>query len=225
MRAVTRRKSEYDEQYNEMYNEQNTEPNLGPNREVDNETNIDPVDHVENTDKELVQIQRHGRCVQGVSCTGADMPGTSKVRHNVSADDSDNTTTWVIPRADSYSAVRRDKGKYFQVRSFVSEHSCPFEEIHRHQRQASAVIIREVVAPRLQQQDGRLMRPKDIIADMKTMYGIQIMYSKAHQALHYALSLTYGTHEETFQLLPSFGYMLEQQNPSTIIDLQCADNG
>ncbi|KAK3225081.1 hypothetical protein Dsin_004943 [Dipteronia sinensis] len=31
------------------------------------------------------------------------MPGTSEVRHNVSADDSVNTTTWVIPGADSYS--------------------------------------------------------------------------------------------------------------------------
>ena len=69
------------------------------------------------------------------------------------------------------------------------------------------------------------MRPKDIIGDMKTMYGIQIMYSKAHDALQYALSLTYGTHEESFQLLPSFAYVLEQQNLGTIIDLQCADDG
>ncbi|KAK3218369.1 hypothetical protein Dsin_012339 [Dipteronia sinensis] len=69
------------------------------------------------------------------------------------------------------------------------------------------------------------MPPKDIIANMKTMYGIQIMYSKAHQALHYALSPTYGTHEETFKLLPSFGYVLEQPNPGTITDLQCADDG
>ncbi|KAK3211410.1 hypothetical protein Dsin_016116 [Dipteronia sinensis] len=235
----------YNEQYNEMYNEENTEPNLGPNQEVDNEANIDMVDHVENTDEDHVQIQRRGRRVEGVSCTGADMSCTSEVRHNVSADDSDNTTTWVIPGADSYSfgigrsttlvaeeptsmiykAVRRDEGTYFQVKSFVNEHSCPLEEIHRCHRQASAVIIGEVVAPRLQQQDGHLMRPKDIIADMKIMYGIQIMYSKAYQALYYALSLTYGTHEETFQLLPYFGYVLEQQNPCTITDLQCTDDG
>ncbi|KAK2639067.1 hypothetical protein Ddye_026862 [Dipteronia dyeriana] len=69
------------------------------------------------------------------------------------------------------------------------------------------------------------MRLKDIIVDMKTMYGIQILYSKAHQALHYALSLTYRTHEKSFQLLPSFGYVLEQQNPSTTTDLQCDEDG
>ncbi|KAK2635404.1 hypothetical protein Ddye_030196 [Dipteronia dyeriana] len=119
----------------------------------------------------------------------------------------------------------RDEATYFQVRSFINEHTCPLEEIHRHHRQASAIIIGEVVAPRLQQQDGRLMRPKDIITDMKTMYGIQIMYSKAHQDLDYALSLTYGTYEKSFQLLPSFSYMLEQQNPGMIADLQCDENG
>jgi hypothetical protein len=122
-------------------------------------------------------------------------------------------------------AVRSEEGTYFQVRSFVNEHTCPLEEVHRRHRQASAATIGEVVAPRLQQADGRLMRPKDIIVDMKTMYGIQIMYSKAHDALQYALSLTYGTHEESFQLLPSFAYVLEQQNPGTITDLQCDDHG
>ncbi|KAK2633791.1 hypothetical protein Ddye_028583 [Dipteronia dyeriana] len=121
-------------------------------------------------------------------------------------------------------AVRRDEATYFQVRSFINEHTCPLEEIHRCHRQASAVIIGEVVAPKLQQHDGQLMRPKDIIADMKTIYGIQIMYSKAHQALDYALSLTYGTHEESFQLLLSFGYVLEPQNPGTITNLQCDEN-
>ncbi|KAK2647864.1 hypothetical protein Ddye_015353 [Dipteronia dyeriana] len=51
-------------------------------------------------------------------------------------------------------AVRRDEGTYFQVRSFINEHTCPLEEIHCRHRQASAIIIREVIAPRLQQQDG-----------------------------------------------------------------------
>ncbi|KAK2645220.1 hypothetical protein Ddye_020415 [Dipteronia dyeriana] len=67
-------------------------------------------------------------------------------------------------------AVRRDEATYFQVRSFVNEHTCPLEEIHYCYQQASAVIIGKVVAPRFQHQDGRLMRPKDIISDMKTMY-------------------------------------------------------
>ncbi|KAK3220197.1 hypothetical protein Dsin_014167 [Dipteronia sinensis] len=76
------------------------------------------------------------------------MPGTSEVRHNVSADDSDNATMWVIPGADSYSFG--------------------------------------------------IGRSSTLVAEENT---------------------------KTFQLLPSFGYVLEQQNPGTITDLQCADDG
>ena len=67
------------------------------------------------------------------------------------------------------------------------------------------------------------MCPRDIIADMKSMYGIQLLYSKAHTSLQYALELTYGTHEESFQLLPSFAYVLEELNNGTIMDIQCID--
>ncbi|KAK2651343.1 hypothetical protein Ddye_011199 [Dipteronia dyeriana] len=51
------------------------------------------------------------------------------------------------------------------------------------------------------------------------------MYSKAHQALDFKLSLTYRTHEETFQPLSSFGYVLEQKNPGTFTDLQYDEDG
>ena len=54
-------------------------------------------------------------------------------------------------------AVIREEGTYFQVRSFVNKYSFPLEEIHRRHRQASAVTIGEVVAPRLQQTDSPLM--------------------------------------------------------------------
>ncbi|KAK2642063.1 hypothetical protein Ddye_023826 [Dipteronia dyeriana] len=290
---------QYNHQYNEIYNdinnEQNTTPNVGPIHEVDNECNFNLVDNIENNedDEEPVQMETCVRCVHIFSSSAPDITGTSEVQANVTPDDSDNATTWVIPGVESYSfgmggsrnlvedeptsmiykgqffptkkdlkrlvghfvmrqifewkvkrskkttlhlvcltenctwklrAVRRDEETYFQVRCFINEHTCPLEEIHRHHPQASVVIIGEVIAPKLQQQDGRLMRPKDIIADMKSIYGIQIMYNKEHATLNYALSLTYGTHEETFQLLPSFGYVLEQKNPDTITDLHCNED-
>ena len=59
------------------------------------------VDDLQNVDEEPAEIQTRGRHVQGVN--SPDMPGTSDVRHNVTTFDSDNTTTWVIPGADSYS--------------------------------------------------------------------------------------------------------------------------
>ncbi|KAK2644686.1 hypothetical protein Ddye_019881 [Dipteronia dyeriana] len=236
---------QYNHQYNEMYNERNNERNNEPHNlpinEVANEPNLHPVHNVANNDvdKEPFERERRARHVHRCSSTAVHIAGTSEVwpddlkrlagnftmRHNFEwkVKRSNKTTLHLVCLMENcmwkLRAIRRDEVTYFQVRSFINEHTCPLEKIHRRHRQASAVIIGEVVAPRLQQQDGRLMRPKDIIADMKIMYGIQIMYSKAHQALDYALSLTYGTHEESFQLLPSFGYVLEQQNSGTITDL------
>ncbi|KAI9154603.1 hypothetical protein LWI28_028690 [Acer negundo] len=83
------------EQYNEMNNY--------PNHEVDNEANNKQVNDLENVDEEPTQIQTQGRHVQGVSCTVPNMHGISKVRHNITVFDSDNTITWVILKADSYS--------------------------------------------------------------------------------------------------------------------------
>ncbi|KAK2664855.1 hypothetical protein Ddye_003429 [Dipteronia dyeriana] len=80
------------------------------------------------------------------------------------------------------------------VRSFINEHTCPLEEIHRSHRQASAVIIGEVVTPRLQQQDSRLTRPNNIIVDMKTMHGIQIMYIRGFQRCMRQVIIVHGTH-------------------------------
>ncbi|KAI9199116.1 hypothetical protein LWI28_027711 [Acer negundo] len=63
--------------------------------------------------------------------------------------------------------------------------------------QASVVIIGEVIAPRFQQHDDRLMRPKDIIADMKTMYDIQVMYRSSIRGFRRCMRpviLVDGTH-------------------------------
>ncbi|KAK2642469.1 hypothetical protein Ddye_024232 [Dipteronia dyeriana] len=243
---------QYNEMYNDMNNERNNEPHNLLIHEVANEPNLHPVYNVANNeeDEELFEMERCVRRVRHVhrcSSTTVHIVGTSEVQSAVTPADSDNARTWVIPEAESYSfgmggsrnLVEDEptsmiyKGQFFPTKKdlkrlaghFAMRHNFEWKEIHRRHRQASEVIIGELVAPRLQQHDGRLMRPKDIIADMKTMYGIQIMYSKAYQALDYALSLTYGMHEESFQLLPSFGYVLEQQNPRTITNLQCNENG
>ncbi|KAK2651509.1 hypothetical protein Ddye_011365 [Dipteronia dyeriana] len=191
---------QYNEQYNEFYNKmnnhQNTEQNLGPIHE------------------DLKRLVGHFTTWQNFEWK---------------AKRSNKTTLHLVCWMDNYTwklrAIGRDEWMYFQVTSFVNEHTCSLEEIHCRHRQASVVIIGEVVAPRLQQHDGRLMHPKDIIVDMKSMHDIQILYSKAHQALHCVLSLTYGTHEESLQLLSSFGYVFEQQNPGIITDLQCDEDG
>ncbi|KAK4851991.1 hypothetical protein QYF36_020100 [Acer negundo] len=235
---------------NEQYNEQNNYPNPEVDNKANNEQVNDRVDDLQNVDEDPAQIETRDSYSFAIDTTstlatpeprtmiykGQFFPSKKDLKRLVGHFAMHHNFEWKVKRSNKTTlhlvciidvctwklrAVRRDEGTYFQVRSFVNEHSCPLEEIHRRHQQASIVIIGKVVAPRLQQHDGRLMRPKDVIADMKNLYGIQIMYSKAHDGLQYALSLTNGTHEEAFQLLPSFAYVLEQQNSGTIIDLQC----
>ncbi|XP_017972536.1 PREDICTED: uncharacterized protein LOC108661153 [Theobroma cacao] len=47
-------------------------------------------------------------------------------------------------------------------------------------------------------------------------WGLECLYGKAWQAKEYAKKLVFGPPEESFQLLPSYFYMLEQENPDTI---------
>ncbi|KAK2656450.1 hypothetical protein Ddye_009502 [Dipteronia dyeriana] len=199
----------------------------------------------EEEDEEPIQTERHARRVHICSSSVVGIAGTSEVRPNITEADSDNAITkndlkrlvghsamrhnfeWKVKRSNKTTLhlVCLTDNCMWKLRAVMRDEMTYFQEIHRRHRQASAIIIGEVAPPRLQQQDGRLMRPKDIIVDMKTIYGIQIMCNKAYQALDYALSLTYGTHEEIFQLLPSFGYVLEEKNPGTITDLQCDEDG
>ncbi|WRX12261.1 zinc finger protein [Theobroma cacao] len=60
------------------------------------------------------------------------------------------------------------------------------------------------------------LRPKDIICEMRVQWGFECLYGKAWQAKEYAERLVFGPSEESFQLLPSYFYMLEQENPSTV---------
>ncbi|KAH7568180.1 hypothetical protein JRO89_XS07G0253400 [Xanthoceras sorbifolium] len=87
------------------------------------------------------------------------------------------------------------------VRGFVKHHTCPLKEVHRRYKNACAVTIGEVVALRLQHYSGHIMILKDIITDMKKMYGIQLLYGKAHSALEHVLTLTYR-HASKVELHP-----------------------
>ena len=67
---------------------------------------------------------------------------------------------------------------------------------------------------------GRVIRPMDVIGEMKSTYGMEILYSKAWKVKEYAQNLVYGHPLDFFQMLPSYFYMLEQQNPRTVTKLK-----
>ncbi|KAK2642678.1 hypothetical protein Ddye_024441 [Dipteronia dyeriana] len=179
---------QYNHQYNEMYDDMNNERNKLPHNlpihEVANEANLHPIHNVPNNeeDEERFETKRRARRLHRCSSTVVDIAGTFEVRPDVTPADSENARTWVISGAESYSFVL-SANTLVRWRRFIAAN-----------RQVSAVIIGEMVAPRLQQQNGRLMRPRDIIADMKTMYGIQIMYIRGFQRCMRPVIAVDGTH-------------------------------
>ncbi|KAK3222023.1 hypothetical protein Dsin_009048 [Dipteronia sinensis] len=120
------------------------------------------------------------------------MPGTSEVRHNVSADDSDNATAWVIPGADSYSFGTA------RTSTLVSEET------------------------RIMIYKGQFFPTKK---DLKRLVGLFEM----RQNFEWKVKRSNKTTLHLVCLIDNCMWklraVLEQQNPGTITDLQCADDG
>ncbi|KAK2652060.1 hypothetical protein Ddye_011916 [Dipteronia dyeriana] len=114
-------------------------------------------------------------------------------------------------------AVKVANSDYFHIRRFDHEHTCSNEARFPHQRQASARVIREHIKEKFR--DHRLYKPKEIIQDIKKEFGISCNYHKAYRAKHIALDEVQGAPIESYRILPSYMYMLEQTNPGTITDL------
>ena len=68
--------------------------------------------------------------------------------------------------------------------------------------------------------NSRVIRPVDVIGEFKSGHGIEILYSKAWKAKEYAQNLVYSHPLDSFQMLPFYFYMLEEQNPRIMTKLQ-----
>ncbi|TXG48510.1 hypothetical protein EZV62_024385 [Acer yangbiense] len=113
-------------------------------------------------------------------------------------------------------AAKVQNSDHFQIRKFDNQHTCSTEARFSHQRQASARVIGEHIQEKLH--DHRLYKPKEIINDMQREFGISCNYHKGYRARHIALEEVQGTPVESYSILPSYLYMLEQTNPGTITD-------
>ncbi|XP_052206856.1 uncharacterized protein LOC127811190 [Diospyros lotus] len=85
--------------------------------------------------------------------------------------------------------------------------------------QAKSIVIGSHV--KLYYEDvKRIHKPKDIINDVRKEFGVNISYSKAWRLWEKALDMIWRGAEESFQLLPSYLYMLKLKNPRTIVEIE-----
>ncbi|XP_017982399.1 PREDICTED: uncharacterized protein LOC108663297 [Theobroma cacao] len=108
-----------------------------------------------------------------------------------------------------------DRGEYWKVRTFHKVHTCTVDGLQGRFPTTSAKMISELMLHKIWA-NGVALRPKGIICEMRVQWGLKCLYGKAWQAKKYAKRLVFGPPEESFQLLPSYFYMLEQENPSIV---------
>ena len=82
-----------------------------------------------------------------------------------------------------------------------------------------AKVISSIIIPRLQD-NCHIIQPRDVVGEMRTNHGIQILYSKAWRAKEYTQNLVYDDPLHSFATVPSYFYMLEQENLRTVTKLK-----
>ena len=77
------------------------------------------------------------------------------------------------------------KGSYWIIAKFVKDHSCQLESLSLC---VPTKVITSIIAPKLQDH-GHIIHSKDVIREMQTDHGIQILYRKALKEKKYVLNL------------------------------------
>ena len=114
-----------------------------------------------------------------------------------------------------FRAGKSRKGTYWNVKSVGSEHTCGDNgnynaDFHR----VSSHVIGQLYAKQVAD-PGRIIRPKDIMSDMRDKHGINLTYNKAYRSKDRALESVFGDPWESFKMLPAYFHMLEKSNPGT----------
>ncbi|KAK3199043.1 hypothetical protein Dsin_022458 [Dipteronia sinensis] len=92
-------------------------------------------------------------------------------------------------------AVKVANSDYFYIRRFNHEHTCSNKARFSLQRQASAWVIGEHIKEKFH--DHGLYKPKEIIQDIQTEFGISYNYHNGYRAKHIALDEVQGTPVES----------------------------
>nr|XP_016484967.1 PREDICTED: uncharacterized protein LOC107805439 [Nicotiana tabacum] len=107
----------------------------------------------------------------------------------------------------------------FKTVKFQRTHECSVDIRKSHQRQATSNVIRDYIIDNLRD-IATEVKPKFVISEMKRAHGIDVGYEKAWRAIQKGISLLRGTTEENYEQLPSYLYMIEQQNPGSYTNIK-----
>ena len=94
--------------------------------------------------------------------------------------------------------ILQKKSDVFKVRYLNSEHTCPMRDRILTKVQAIIEFISGVTAPKLVNYK-RIHTPRDVIEDIRELYGVEISYQQAWRARQRALEMLKGKPSEGYK--------------------------
>ncbi|KAK3198257.1 hypothetical protein Dsin_021672 [Dipteronia sinensis] len=83
-------------------------------------------------------------------------------------------------------AWKSNRGTYWHLKSFVNEHTCDINDNYNIEfKRVSACVIGDLFASKFGD-PGRIIRPKDIVSEMREQHGIHLSYNKAYRSKEHA---------------------------------------
>ncbi|XP_057791782.1 uncharacterized protein LOC131008766 [Salvia miltiorrhiza] len=106
----------------------------------------------------------------------------------------------------------------------LKEHSCEGDLHTAKKIKAHSKVVAAFVANRIRD-DGEVIKPKSIMAELVRDFGIKIKYDVALRARNLGMEMIYGRVDDSFLLLPRYLYALKEANPGTLygleVDIDC----
>ncbi|XP_057808608.1 protein FAR-RED ELONGATED HYPOCOTYL 3-like [Salvia miltiorrhiza] len=101
----------------------------------------------------------------------------------------------------------------------LKEHSCQADLRRAKKIKTHSKVVAAYVANRIRD-DGEVIKPKSIMAELVRDFGIKIKYDVALRARNLEMEMIYGRVDDSFLLLPRYLYALREANPGTLIGLE-----
>ncbi|KAL5581501.1 hypothetical protein UlMin_013943 [Ulmus minor] len=129
-----------------------------------------------------------------------------------------NTCSWKV------RGMRVLNTECWMVTNFVKEHTCAVDYMREGHRQATSWVIGDCLKSRYIAH-SQTFKPKDIVDDMKEMFGVQISYNRAWRACEAVYDTLQGTPEESYSYLPAFLHVLVECDLGIKTDLVVTEEG
>ncbi|KAH6795076.1 hypothetical protein C2S52_005553 [Perilla frutescens var. hirtella] len=125
----------------------------------------------------------------------------------------------VIAVGKWHMQLASSKGGLWMVTKLEDIHTCRLDLTRNAPRKLSSWVIADLFRKRILD-EGSILKPRAMIAEILREYVIDAEYSVALRARNLAIEMIYGSHDQSFAVLPTYLEMLKRSNPDTVYDLE-----